>query len=110
MTKTVNQYNRIVEHTLEPQTYAQLAEIKKINEQVNSHRIDKENDPQSILASWIALEALAPQTYKKPEDLANGKRENIINLVHSDLPWLHEQKYKKNHKLYYQLSLGSLSM
>lgn len=110
MTKTVNQYNRIVEHTLEPQTYAQLAEIKKINEQVNSHRIDKENDPQSILASWIALEALAPQTYKKPEDLANGKRENIINLVHSDLPWLHEQKYKKNHKLYYQVSLGSLSM
>lgn len=109
-TERGNQSHRTAEHTKELQTYAQLAEIKKINEQVNSHRIDRDNDPLSILSSWVALEALAPQTYKKPEDLANGERGNIINLAHSDLPWLQEQKSKPNNKLYYQVSLGSLSM
>lgn len=109
-TETINQSHRTGERTQEPQTYAQLAEIKRINERVNSRRIDRDNDPVSILSSWVALEALAPQTYKKPEDLANGERGNIINLAHSDLPWLQEQKSKPNYKLYYQVSLGSLSM
>jgi hypothetical protein len=30
--------------------------------------------PAAILATWTALEALSPQTYRRPEDLAGGDR------------------------------------
>ncbi|WP_194240608.1 DEAD/DEAH box helicase [Gilliamella sp. ESL0250] len=109
-TQTVEQSSHISECMHKVQTYSQLPEIKRINEQVNSLRIDKNNDPLSILSSWSALEALAPQTYKKPEDLANGDRNNIINTTHTGLPWLQQQKSRPNYKIYYQVCLGSISM
>ena len=32
------------------------------------------NEPAAILATWTALEALSPQTYRRLEDLAGGDR------------------------------------
>jgi hypothetical protein len=106
----LEQINNYLKNILRHQTYTQLPEIKIINDEVSSCRITSDNDPLSILSNWISLEALAPLTYRKPEDLANGKRDNIISITHEDLPWLQEQKSKPNFKLYYQVSLGSISM
>lgn len=44
-----------------------------------------ENEPRAILASWTALEALSPQTFRKPEDLASGDRRCVAALS-SGLP------------------------
>ena len=44
------------------------------------------NDPITILDAWTALEVLSPQSYKKPEDLAGGNVQNVIDLTRG-LPW-----------------------
>lgn len=45
------------------------------------------NEPAAILAAWTALEALSPQTYRRPEDLASGDRSCVANLSTSHVPW-----------------------
>ena len=44
------------------------------------------NDPITTLDAWTALEVLSPQSYKKPEDLAGGNVQNVIDLTRG-LPW-----------------------
>lgn len=70
----------------------------------------RKNDPSSILAAWTALEALSPQSYKRPEDLASGERSRIVPLVGSGLPWERGLKAKPKHRLYFQVVLGCIAL
>ncbi len=68
------------------------------------------NDPTvARLSCWTALEALSPQTYKKPEDLGSGDKYCVAKLSNS-LPWTQNERSKKNYKLYYEIILGAVDM
>jgi hypothetical protein len=45
------------------------------------------NEPRAILAAWTALEALSPQTYRRPEALAAGDRRCVADLSAGRVPW-----------------------
>jgi hypothetical protein len=68
---------------------------------------EKRNDPESILCSWIALEALSPQTYRKPADLANDDRRRVA-LLDEGLPWFRNERSRPKCQLYYQFILGCI--
>jgi hypothetical protein len=54
------------------------------------------------------LEALSPQTYRRPADLANGDSRCVAQLVGDDLPWFREERSRPKQQLYYQVVLGSI--
>jgi AAA domain len=68
------------------------------------------NEPLAIMAAWTALEALSPQTYRRPEDLAFGDRSCVADLSRGELPWLVSQTSRRNYQLYFQIVLGSIPM
>jgi len=68
------------------------------------------NSPSAILADWIAVEALSPQTYRKPEDLSNGERSRIVQLEETVLPWKAGLRSKPKTKLYFQVILGCIDL
>lgn len=70
----------------------------------------RKDDPSSILAAWTALEALSPQSYKRPEDLASGERSRIVPLVGAGLPWERGLKAKPKHRLYFQVVFGCIAL
>ena len=64
------------------------------------------NAPEKILAAWTALEALSPQSYRRPESLAAGNRAAVAPLTRT-MPWEGDgEKSKPNYKLFYQVPLG----
>ncbi|TQL17145.1 AAA domain-containing protein [Zymomonas mobilis] len=71
---------------------------------------EKSNEPAAILATWTAEEALSPQTYRKPEDLAAGDKNAVASLIKTRLPWEEREKAPPRKKLYYQIILGSIRM
>ena len=68
------------------------------------------NDPAAILATWTALEALSPQAYRRPEDLAAGDKSCVAELTPRDLPWIDGERSRPKCKLYYQIILGAIPM
>lgn len=68
-----------------------------------------EDTTSSILAAWIALEALSPQTYRRPEDLASGDKRCVANFT-PQLPWSRNETSRPKKKLFYQIVLGSIDM
>lgn len=68
------------------------------------------NEPRGIIGGWIALEALSPQTYRRPEDLVSGDRGCVVRLSDGRLPWHLGERSRPNRRLYYQIVLGSISM
>ena len=70
----------------------------------------EENKPSSILAAWTALEALSPQTYRRPADLANGDGRCVAQINDDGLPWVREERSRPKQQLYYQVILGSVHM
>lgn len=70
----------------------------------------EENKPSSILASWTALEALSPQTYRRPADLANGDGRCVAQIGDGGLPWSQQERSRPKQQLYYQVILGSVHM
>lgn len=68
------------------------------------------DEPSSVLASWIALEALSPQTYRRPADLVSGDQRCVAALDDGDLPWERNERSRPKQQLYYQLVLGSIPM
>lgn len=68
------------------------------------------NNPKNILSTWIAFEALSPQTFAKPEELANNDRSCIATLNENDLPWQHNEVSRKDRQLYYLVILGSIPL
>ncbi|KJC49215.1 DEAD/DEAH box helicase [Bradyrhizobium sp. LTSP857] len=68
------------------------------------------NEPAAILAAWTALEALSPQTYRRPEDLAAGDRSCVANLSAGRVPWGIGERSRPKRQLYYQIILGAIPM
>jgi hypothetical protein len=68
------------------------------------------NEPTAILVAWTALEALSPQTYRRPEDLVGGDRRCVVSLSAGHLPWEMGERSRPNYQLYYQVPLGSIAM
>ena len=67
-----------------------------------------DNKPASIVAAWTALEALSPQTYRRPADLANGDGRCVAQIDGKELPWTREERSRPKQQLYYQVILGSI--
>ena len=44
------------------------------------------NEPRGILDAWVAFEVLSPQSFNRPDDLADGDRRRIAKLA-DGLPW-----------------------
>lgn len=65
---------------------------------------------QSVLSTWIAFEALTPQSYLRPEDLVSGDRKCISKISVNSLPWDKKEAIPENKNLYYQIILGSILM
>lgn len=55
------------------------------------------------------MEVLSPQVYVRAEDLAGGDKRRVTTLSES-LPWERGDKSRPNHRLYYQVVLGSIKM
>lgn len=66
------------------------------------------NTPAAILTAWTALEALSPQTYRRPADLVNGESRRVALFRGDDLPWFRGEHPKPNHQLFYQVILGCI--
>ncbi|CUX65452.1 conserved hypothetical protein [Agrobacterium tumefaciens str. Kerr 14] len=70
-----------------------------------------QNEPRAILASWSALEALSPQTYRRREDLATGgDQRSVADFSKGGVPWGKGERSKPKYQLYYQIVLGSIAM
>lgn len=67
------------------------------------------NQPTDILDTWTALEALSPQSYKKPNDLITGDG-SIVYLKSGQEPWFKGEKSKPKKNLYYLLYLGAVDL
>lgn len=67
------------------------------------------NEPKGVIAAWTALEALSPQTYRRPEDMA-GDRRCVAHLGGARLPWNAGERSRPKCCLYYQVILGAVSM
>jgi hypothetical protein len=70
----------------------------------------KADEPGAILSAWIALEALSPQTYRRPADLAGGDQRCVAMLDGPELPWQRGEQSRRNYQLYYQVVLGCVPM
>lgn len=68
------------------------------------------NEPTASLAAWTALEALSPQTYRRPEDLDAGDRRCVADLSAGRVPWGTGERSRPKKLLYYQVILGSIPM
>ncbi|SEH67319.1 DEAD/DEAH box helicase [Magnetospirillum fulvum] len=68
------------------------------------------DEPSSILAAWTALEALTPQTYRRPEDFASGDRACVADLPSTDLPWRRGERSHPKRRLFYHVVLGCIHM
>ncbi|EEU9536113.1 TPA: DNA helicase [Escherichia coli] len=69
----------------------------------------KANDTRAILTAWTALEALSPQSYKHPEDMAAGDRSRVV-LLERGIPWGPNACSKPNYKLYFEVILGAITL
>jgi hypothetical protein len=68
------------------------------------------NTPLGVLGAWTALEALSPQTYKRPYDLKIGQYGSVAELGEGPLPWERGEKSRPKRQLYYQIMLGAIPM
>ena len=67
------------------------------------------NNPSDILDVWTVLEALSPQSYKKPNDLIIGQG-SVAYLQEAREPWLKGEKSRPKTDLYYMLYLGAIDI
>lgn len=67
------------------------------------------NNPQDILSSWIALEVLSPQTFRKRSDLVNGSNSRIVSLDDGVLPWeVPGVPRRKGYSMFYHVIIGTV--
>lgn len=68
-----------------------------------------DNKPTDIIDSWITMEVLSPDTYKKPSDKCQGKQ-TLTSLTGQHLPWEKTQNCLKNQEAYYQIYIGAVDV
>jgi hypothetical protein len=70
----------------------------------------EKNERAAIVAAWTALEALSPQTYRRPEDLAAGDRQCVADLTTGQVPWGTCERSRPKRQLYYRVVPGAIQM
>lgn len=92
----------------EVETVSETVEFQSVTattlEQGPHQRPVHEDPASSVLSAWIALEALSPQTYRRPEDLASGDKRCVANIA-PQLPWNQNERSRPNKKLFFQIVL-----
>lgn len=68
------------------------------------------NEAAEILKSWIALEVLSPQSYRRKSDLADGQTWRIAEIGNGPVPWELGEKAKPKTRLYYHVVIGAIRM
>jgi ribosomal protein S7 len=68
-----------------------------------------ENRPEDVLDTWTIIEALSPQTFKKPNDLVIGQG-SVVQLNSGELPWMRGESSRPSCNLFYTIYLGSLDL
>ncbi|MES2112723.1 MAG: AAA domain-containing protein [Bacteroidota bacterium] len=72
---------------------------------------DDPDKPHNVLSAWSALEVLSPQSFKRPQDLANGGDSRLVASFNNHLPWENGgENARPNTRLYYQVILGTIPM
>ena len=68
--------------------------------------------PQDILDSWVVVEALSPESYKKPEKLATELYGALMPFhISNGEPWLNDPHPKPDNKsIYYLAYLGAVRL
>lgn len=106
-----NEYVYKVSNKVEKQFEKHIYDEPKINmEGLNPNLSDKEG--YNIISAWSALEVLSPQTFVKPEQLAqNGDTKLIAPFKSNNLPWEGlGEKSKLNYQLFYHIVLGTIKV
>jgi hypothetical protein len=67
------------------------------------------NSALSIIDTWTALEALSPQTYKRPDDLVIGTG-SVAYFRNGEEPWLIGERSRPKHNLFYLVYLGAIDL
>lgn len=67
------------------------------------------NTPPDILDAWTVIEALSPQTYKRPTELVIGQG-SVAYLTSGREPWLLGEKSRPKNNLYYLVYLGAIDL
>ncbi|WP_412025261.1 AAA domain-containing protein [Burkholderia cepacia] len=93
-----------------PDSYNGNAKNKPASAEESASRPHQSNEPSAIVASWIATEALSPQTYRQPADLANGDPRCVAWINRDELPWTKGERSRPKYQLFYQIVLGSIAM
>lgn len=65
------------------------------------------NEASAILATWTVLEALSPQAYKCPEDLASGDRSRVAFFARGT-PWEIAAQLSTDEQPYFEVILGAI--
>ena len=73
--------------------------------------LSKENS-ENILSAWTCLEVLSPQTFIKPENLAqNGDVHLVSSFRNGKAPWEDfGEKSKQNYQLFYHVIIGTIKV
>jgi hypothetical protein len=73
--------------------------------------LSKENS-ENILSAWTCLEVLSPQTFIKPENLAqNGDAQLVSSFRSGKAPWEGlGEKSKPNYQLFYHVIIGTIKV
>lgn len=82
--------------------------IAPFSEETKEERIIQ-NQASDILDAWTVLEALSPQTYKKPHDLVIGQG-SVAYLKQGQEPWVEGEKSIPKTNLYYVVYLGAVDI
>jgi len=99
------------EDKLEEHSEKQISNYPKIEiEEITQELTHKAG--YNILSAWSALEVLSPQTFLKPEQLAQNSDPKLIASFSSGiLPWEGAgEKSKPNYQLFYHVVLGTIKV
>jgi len=88
-----------------------LSDISDNHSDVNTPPLARplKNDPEDILDTWTVLEALSPQSYKKPDNLIIGNG-SVAYLRKGQEPWIKGEKSRPRANLYYLVYLGAINL
>jgi len=85
--------------------------VNPIRAAIEPVSLSKENS-ENTLSAWTCLEVLSPQTFIKPENLAqNGDAQLISSFKSGKAPWEGTgEKSKPNYQLYYHVVIGTIKV
>jgi len=104
--KSQSQTNKIPDDS--PKIQATIPPVRMNTEPLP---ISKERS-ENIISAWTCLEVLSPQTFIKPENLAQNGDPNLVSSFKSGrLPWEGlGEKSKPNYQLFYHVIIGTLKI